>query len=89
MENKNLMLQAPHSTKYATEKLFSELVELSENDLRLIVGGYAPSEIEDFADIEDFVQSAAFGSDGINPNYPRPKIKIKWPKIKLKIKWWR
>ena len=38
MDKKNLMVQTTHSTEYSTENLFPELVELSENDLKQIVG---------------------------------------------------
>ena len=75
MEKKNLMLQAPYPIEYATEKVLSELVELSESDLRQIVGG---SDSESEAPTEDEPSDDATLNE-------TDRWRWRWPRIKILI----
>jgi hypothetical protein len=81
MENQNLMLQATHPTEYPTGNLLPELVELSENDLRLICGGNSEAEIGEFAK-----ETETDSEEGIDES---DFFRIRWPRIRIKItiKW--
>jgi hypothetical protein len=71
-----------------------KLVELSENDLRQIFGGYAPSESEDVAETEAYGEDTTSTIGGVTspwliPCSKRHKLPILWCLIKRgrQVRW--